>query len=148
MPVTEFHGVTSGSRHGVRPGIGLYEFTLTNGAPVRVHDTSLRRLVWEPGASAALALVFEWAHGWVPPELEGTPFVIMQFAGVRIRRWDEDDQPLVLHAGRREDPSGQVSYFDWDGRSLFDLATLNCTLSFTADSVTVAASATGDAPRR
>ena len=140
MPTTEFFGVTSDPRRGVQPGIGLYEFELSNGAPVRLHDTFLRRLVWEPGTSATLALVFEWAHGWVPAALRDTPLVILRFTGVRIRLWEEDSEPLLFDPRAVEDPSGQVSSFDWDGESRFDLITFNGRTAFTADTVTVVTS--------
>ncbi|MEP7762550.1 hypothetical protein [Sanguibacter sp. 25GB23B1] len=67
------------------------------------------------------------------------PFVIMRFAGARIRRWDEDDEPLILDPAWSDDPSGQVCAFDWDGASRFDLTTLRCQITLSAESVNIEA---------
>lgn len=135
MTITTFSGVSAVPRRG----IGLYEFDLASGAPVRLHDMDLRRLLWVPGSTASLELTFEWARGWEPAELVETPFVIMRFLGTRIRRWDEDDEPLILDPTWSDDPSGQVSSFDWDGASRFDLTTLSFQITLSAESVSIEA---------
>ena len=48
-PVCSITGVTADSEWGLVPGLGVYEFETDRDRIVRLHDSHLTDLVWQPG---------------------------------------------------------------------------------------------------
>ena len=133
--VATFVGVSEDPQRGVHiEGIGLYEFWTDTGVPVRLHDMNFEGLDYRNDPRPTLVLRFRYDEPeWTPPEAIATPVVEMAFDDVRIRCWEDDTQAL---AGL-DIPFGQVSTFDYDGRSEFDLQTYSMGLTFSAQRVRV-----------
>lgn len=132
---TEFVGIAvrsfepSGSSHPVP-----YEFWTESGVPVRLHDMSFTKFTYDV-APRTLTMRFTYEDPeWTPPEAVTTPVAVFGFAGVRVRRWEDESDlsrtPL--------DVRGQVSDFRYCARTnVFDLVTIDTRLLFTADRLSV-----------
>lgn len=111
-----------------------YDFRTADGVRVRLHDmpfTSAEHRVWPP----TLTLRFRYDDpDWTPPEAVATPVAVFAFTGVQIWHW-EDDHDLDEVP---DDARGQVGSFDWYApTNTFELGTINTTLLFSADRLTV-----------
>jgi hypothetical protein len=133
--MTTFVGVSENPRRGVQSaGTGLYEFWTDTNVPVRLHDMSFEGLDYRYDPRPTLVLRFRYDDAeWTPPEAVATPVVEMTFDDVSVRYWEED-------AGTAADVDGsfqQVSSFDYDERSEFDLVTYSLRLTFSAQRVRI-----------
>lgn len=133
--VTTFVGVSEDPRRGVQSaGTGLYEFWTDTDVPVRLHDMNFNGLDYRYDPRPTLVLRFRYDEAeWTPPEAVATPVVEMTFDDVRIRCWEEDAEALA----DAEAPLGQVSAFDSDEQSEFELLTSSLRLTFSARRVRV-----------
>ncbi|MCZ2828713.1 hypothetical protein O2W14_07715 [Modestobacter sp. VKM Ac-2986] len=111
-----------------------YQFSTADGVPVRLHDMQfigLHRRVRPP----TLTLRFRYDDpDWTPPEAVATPVAVFAFLGVQIWQWEDDHDLFEVP----DDVRGQVGTFDWHApTSTFSLETINTTLFFSADRLTV-----------
>lgn len=134
--MTEIIGVTDDPRNGVASGgTGLYEFWTADGVPVYLHDTTLIGLEWQPVRRwLGLRFVYDDPQ-WTPPAAVRTPIVAMDFEGVVIFEWSQDNEGFE---GAPAEFAGQVEDFSYDGRDGFELVTAQSVLGFTARRLTVA----------
>ena len=123
--VTEFVGVSTDPRGGVRTGVGPYEFFTDGGVRVSLHDADFLGLMWLPGATARFYFVYD--SEWTPSEAKESPVIELTFSQVQVFLWETDSAAL-----RDTEWHGQVSGFAWDGRDGFDLSTFTLHLSFSA----------------
>lgn len=126
-------GVGSNEEEGSDPWYP-YEFELTTGGPVRLHDMSLAHITVRP-LLRQLDLRFQYDDEWLPREMEATPAIAMHFGGVAISRWECD----VAMASSTGSELGQVSEFRLLPPRNFYLSTFLYEIEFEADSCQVEA---------
>jgi hypothetical protein len=120
-------GVGSGNDEGSEPWYP-YEFELTTGGPVRLHDMALTHITVRL-LLRELDLRFQYDDAFLPKGMEATPAIAMQFGGVAISRWECD----VSMASSTGSELGQVSEFRWLPPRSFHLSTFLYEIEFEAD---------------
>ncbi len=128
-------GISTHPDWGPVPGHGLYEFKTDRDRIVRLHDSDLTDLVWQPGDPAKLTMRFRWDLDWIPDGQADEPVTVFQFSGVTTsgvttKNWADSSPPGAQ-------TFGQVSDFHWNFGIEFDLDMCDVSPTFQALSLQV-----------
>ncbi len=128
-PVCSIAGVTLDNEWGLLKS-GLYEFKTDRNRLVRLHDSDLTDVLWQPGEPARLTIRFRWNPEWIPPEQVDEPVTVFEFTGVVIDQWTDTS---ALGVGC----TSQVSLFHWNWGVAFSLDAYDVGIDFRALSLRV-----------
>ena len=123
-------GISTDPDWGLVPSHGLYEFKTDRDRVVRLHNSDLTDLTWQPGDPAKLTMRFRWDLEWIPDGQEDEPVTVFEFTGVTIKTWTDSSLPEAQ-------TFGQVSDFHWNFGNQFDLDMYDVSLTFQALSLHV-----------
>lgn len=127
---TRFEGVSLDAV--LAGGTGLYEVFTSSGVPVRLHDMSLTRLVYDADRRRLMMTFLYDDPEWTPDAARDTPQAVFTFDGVEVL--EQQDQPA--EPGTPSDALGLVQGFDFHSQSgIFALSAYTTYWVFRADSL-------------